>query len=197
MIEDGIIEPIGSGASHKVDVRIISATNRDLPSDIRAGLFREDLYYRLNRGEISLPPLRQRQSDIPKIALHILDRVNAGIKNSKRIHPDALSALAHHQWPGNVRALENVIERSALFAKHSVITVNDLAFTETDSSSNSLPFPVIGPGFSLESYLSEIRNHLYTEALAQTGGNKSAAARLLGVSPQAVGKFRKDGTASI
>jgi len=106
-------EALGSNHTHKVDVRIIAATNRSLTDEVREGRFREDLYYRLNVGEIRLPPLRDRRSDIPPIALNILDRINAHLRRPKRLAPKALTRLQAHVWPGNVRDLENVLERSS------------------------------------------------------------------------------------
>jgi len=103
VLQDGLVEPIGQAKAHKVDVRIVAATNRDLRKLVRQGKFREDLFYRLNVGEIKLPPLRERRSDIPKLALHILDRLNGSLRRPKRLSAEALSRLQSHNWAGNVR----------------------------------------------------------------------------------------------
>ena len=113
VLQDGLVEPIGAKTPRKIDVRIVAATNQDLGKAILQKDFRDDLYYRLNVGEIRLPPLRERRSDIPKIALNILDYVNKTLRRPKRLSPAALSRLQGHAWPGNVRELQNVIERSA------------------------------------------------------------------------------------
>ena len=114
VLQDGLVEPIGQAQPHAVDVRIVGATNRDLRKLIKQGNFREDLFYRLNVGEVKLPPLRDRRSDIPKLALHILDRLNSSLRRPKRLSSEALSRLQSHSWPGNVRDLENVIERATV-----------------------------------------------------------------------------------
>lgn len=190
VLQDGMIEPIGAVQAHKVDVRIIAATNQDLKKAIQQGRFREDLYYRLNVGEIRLPPLRERKSDIPQIALHILDRVNAGFKRPKRLSPDALSRLQSHPWPGNVRDLENVIERSLRLSKHDVLNADDLLISEPITSTDPLAaLPEPHEGFSLEQYLTSARKQLILRALESAKGNQSEAARLLGITPQAVSKF--------
>ena len=137
VLQDGVIEPLGAKKAHKVDVRIIAATNQDLSRAIRQGRFREDLYYRLNVGEIRLTPLRERKSDIPKIALSVLDRVNAGLRRPKRLSPGALSRLQGHSWPGNVRDLENVMERSVRLVRSDILEADDLLISEPVS------YPVI------------------------------------------------------
>jgi two-component system response regulator AtoC len=185
-----MVEPIGEKKSHKVDVRIIAATNQDLGKDVREGRFREDFYYRINVGEVQLPPLRERRSDIPKIALNILDRVNAILKRPKRLSPNALARLQNHSWPGNVRDLENVIERSVRLARQDILDPDDLMISDPITYADplsALPDPY--EGFSLEKYLTSARKQLILHALEMAEGNQSEAARLLGISPQAVHKF--------
>ena len=190
VLQDGILEPLGSPSMHRVDVRIIAATNRDLKQVIRQGKFREDLYYRLNVGELQLPALRDRRSDIPKLALHVLDRVNAGLRKPRRLAPSALSRLQNHSWPGNVRDLENVIERSLRLATKDVLEADDLLISEPITAIDPLArLPAPREGFSLEEFLASARKQLILRALEMTDGNQSAAARLLGMSPQAVHKF--------
>jgi Nif-specific regulatory protein len=190
VFEDGLVEPLGDTKAHKVNVRVIAATNQDIGKAIRKGKFREDLYYRLNVGEIQLPPLRERKSDIPKISLYILDRINNTLKIPKRLTPGALSRLQNHSWPGNVRDLENVIERSARLAKQKVLDADDLIISETVTNADTLAaLPEPGDNFSLERYLTSARKQLILRALELAKGNGSEAARLLGVTPQAVHKF--------
>ena len=190
VLEDGIIEPLGSSKPRKVDVRVVAATNRDIEQSIEKKEFREDLYYRLSFTVIRLPGLRERRADIPLIALKLLDRLNASLKKPKRLGPDALARLEAHSWRGNVRDLENVLGRSLLMAQQDVLTADDLLIDEPKSKKDplaSLPEP--HEGFSLEDYLKSVRKQLMLHALELSKNNKSAAARLLGISPQAVHKF--------
>lgn len=190
VLEDGLVDAIGAKKPRKVDVRVIAATNQNLARAIHQKEFREDLYYRLNIGEIKLPPLRERRSDIPKLALQVLDRVNATLKKPKRLSQAALARLQGHSWPGNVRDLRNVIERSARLSVKDVIDADDLIISEPalkEDPLKSLPEPA--EGFSMEEFLSSARKQLILRAVQATGGNQSEAARLLGVSPQAVHKY--------
>jgi transcriptional regulator with PAS, ATPase and Fis domain len=171
-------------------VRIVAATNQNLAKAIRQKEFREDLYYRLNVGEIRLPSLRERRSDIPKIALHVLDRINTTLKRPRRLSQAALARLQGHSWPGNVRDLQNVLERSARLTRNDVIDADDLILTEPvakDDPLSTLPEPT--EGFSIEGFLASARKQMVLRAMETAGGNRSEAARLLGVSPQAVHKY--------
>ena len=190
VLQDGLVEPVGQAKSHKVNVRIVAATNRDLRRLVRQGKFREDLFYRLNVGEIKLPPLRERRSDIPKLALSILDRLNSTLRHPKRLTADALSRLQSHDWPGNVRDLENAIERSALLCRRDVLNVDDILITEPITYADPLEaLPAPYEGFSMDGFLGSARKQLILRALEATKGNQSQAARLLGITPQAVHKF--------
>jgi len=190
VLEDGLVEPLGGKKAHKVDVRIIAATNQDIGKAIRKGKFREDLYYRLNVGEIRLPPLRERKTDIPKIALYTLDRINSTLRVPRRLTSDALVRLQNYSWPGNVRDLENVIERSARLAKQRVLDADDLIISDPVTYADPLAaLPEPDENFSLERYLTSARKQLILRALELAKGNRSEAARLLGVTPQAVHKF--------
>jgi transcriptional regulator with AAA-type ATPase domain len=189
VLQDGLVEPLGKKA-HKVNVRVIAATNQDLRRAIQRGKFREDLFYRLGVGEIRLPALRERKSDIPKMALHVLDRVNATLRRPRRLSPGALARLQNHAWPGNVRDLENVIERSARLARQDVLDADDLMISEPVTSADPLAaLPEPRAGFSLDAYLTSARKQLILHALEIAKGNQSEAARLLGLTPQAVHKF--------
>lgn len=189
-LQDGVVEPIGQAKAHKVDVRIVGATNRNLRNLVRNGKFREDLFYRLNVGEIKLPPLRERRSDIPKLALHILDRLNNSLRRPKRLSGAALSRLQAHSWAGNVRDLENVIERSARLCRHDVLDADDLLITEPVTYADpldALPDPY--EGFSINDFLGSARKQMILRALEAASGNQSQASRMLGITPQAVHKF--------
>ncbi len=190
VLQDGIVEPIGQTKGHAVDVRVIAATNRDLRKQIRKGNFREDLYYRLNLGEIKLPSLRERRSDIPKLALHILERLNGSLKRQRRLTTNALSRLQAHNWEGNIRDLENVIERSVRLSRVGVLDASDMLINEPISYTDPLDaLPEPYEGFSLDDFLSSARKQMILRALEAANGNQSQAARMLGITPQAVHKF--------
>ena len=125
-LQEGEVEPVGGRRSVKVDVRIISATNRDLIADVKAGRFREDLFYRLHVFPISVPPLRQRTEDIPELARHFLARIAAEEgKRVRGIDAEAMALLAAHRWPGNVRQLENAIFRAVVLTDGEQISVHE------------------------------------------------------------------------
>ncbi|MGV8118317.1 MAG: sigma 54-interacting transcriptional regulator [Candidatus Xenobiia bacterium LiM19] len=191
-LQDGYIEAIGAMKPHKVNVRIIAATNLNLKKAIKTGTFREDLFFRLSVGIINVPSLRERRSDIPKIALHVLDRVNERLKRAKRFSTGSLKVLQSHPWPGNVREMENAIERTARLVKKDIIEPEDIEFLDSidaTESQSSLPEP--DEGFSLDEYMVDLRRKLINRALEIAQGNQSRAARLLGITPQAVSKFLK------
>lgn len=190
VLQDGLVEPIGQAKAHKVDVRIVGATHRDLRKLVRQGKFREDLFYRLNVGEIKLPPLRERRSDIPKLALHILDSLNGSLRRPKRLSAEGLSRLQSHNWAGNVRDLENVIERSVRLCRNDVLDADDLLITEPVTYADPLDaLPEPYEGFSLDEFLGSARKQMILRALEAANGNQSQAARMLGITPQAVHKF--------
>lgn len=190
VLQDGLVETVGQPKAHKVEVRIIGATNRDLRKLVRQGKFREDLFYRLNVGEITLPPLRDRRSDIPKLALHILDKLNGSLRRPKRLSAEALSRLQSHSWEGNVRDLENVIERSVRICRQDVLEADDLLITEPVTYADPLgALPEPYEGFSMDEFLGSARKQMIFRALEAARGNQSQAARMLGITPQAVHKF--------
>jgi len=126
VLQDGVVEPVGSPSGHKLDVRLIAATNIDVQSAIKEGDLREDLYYRLKVGTCHLLPLRQRRSDIPRLALSFLDRFNTVHGKGVRFSAEAMTWLRHQPWPGNIRELQNTVEAAALFAGSGIIDVQDL-----------------------------------------------------------------------
>jgi DNA-binding NtrC family response regulator len=166
--------PLGATKAIPVRARIIAATNRNLEEALHAGTFREDLYYRINVFPIVLPPLRERREDIPELINHFL-RKYGGPKAA--IEPDALVALMHYAWPGNVRELENVVERTVIMTGGGVITRADLPAHIVHSTAPSSPVEIPHEGLALE----EVERHLIVRALDKAGGNKTEAARLLGV----------------
>ncbi|HEY8241069.1 MAG TPA: sigma 54-interacting transcriptional regulator [Kiritimatiellia bacterium] len=190
VLEDGMVEPVGAAKGYAVDVRVIAATNRDLKAMVAGRTFREDLYYRLSFGIIRLPPLRERRTDIRPLALHALARVNRTLRTPKQLSPEAIERLEQQEWRGNVRDLENVIGRSALLARADVLDAADLVIEDpvrADDPLSMLPTP--NESFSLEGFLDSARKQLILRALDIAGGSQAGAARLLGVTPQAVHKF--------
>ena len=125
VLQEREFEPVGSSKTHKVDVRVIAASNRDLAADSRTGRFRADLYYRLNVFPIDLPSLRERRDDIPLLANYFMQRAARKLgKRLDRIEPRSLERLTNHTWPGNIRDLQNVIERAAILADGAELIVN-------------------------------------------------------------------------
>ena len=193
VLQDGIIEPLGSTESKQVKVRVVTATNRNLPEEIKKGRFREDLYYRLRGGEIRLPALRERRSDIVRLALHILERVNASLRYPKRFTQEALVRLEKYDWPGNVRELEFVLERSARLARKAMLDADDILIdTPVPEADPFAALPEPHSGFSMNDYLKSVRKQLMLRALEMTGWKQTQAAKLLGITSQAVHKFIQD-----
>ena len=190
VINDGVVQRLGSTAPRRVDVRIIAASNRDLRKEVSAGRFREDLYFRLEVVQIKLPALRERRSEIPELALILLRQINQLREKPRQLTTGALARLERQPWPGNVRDLLNVLERSVLYARDDVIEAGDLIISCDPSAKD--PFAVLpepSDGFKVEEYLAQVRNKLFLRALEASKGNQTAAAELLGVSKQAVSKF--------
>lgn len=193
VLQDGMVEPLGEEKGHKVNVRLIAATNRDVGLAISEGTFRRDLYYRLNIGEIRLPSLRERRSDIPILALYFLDELNRRLKIPKTFSPDALAFLQGQEWPGNIRELRNIIHRAVLISRERIISPEDLKPVQKGVQGSVLDLlPEPYPGFSVDQMMSDIRKQMFDKALQKTKGNQSEAARLLGLSPQAVSKYLKE-----
>jgi two-component system, NtrC family, response regulator AtoC len=182
VLQEREFERVGDGKAIKVDVRVIAATNADLLKMVKAGTFREDLYYRLNVILVELPPLRDRKEDIPLLVHHFTAKYStAGSK--ALVSQDAMRRLMAYQWPGNVRQLENVIERGiALLGGRSTIEASDLPPEVQATPLTYMPsveFP--DTGVDLQGTVDQIERDLILRALARTGGNKSAAAALLKV----------------
>jgi len=158
----------------RVDVRIITATNRDLAEEVKAGRFREDLYYRLNVVTIPLPPLRERREDIPILVEHFLTNRQLGAARS-RITPEAMQALLQYDWPGNVRELANVLERAQILAEDHFITIDDLPEGFVSAA------PDAGTAGVDPLHLCEVERRHVLEVLRLVKGNKVHAAKALGI----------------
>jgi DNA-binding NtrC family response regulator len=175
--QTGEFSAVGSSKVRRCDVRILSATNADLASEVAAGRFREDLLYRLNTVEIQLPPLRDRREDVPALAAHFLRRQAARYRSAvAELAPAALQALLDHDWPGNVRELEHVIERAVLLAQGGVVQADDLNLRRRRPDGAS---PL--EGMTLE----EVERLLVEKALVRHAGNVTEAAKTLGLSRSA------------
>ncbi len=183
VLQEGEIRRVGGSASKKVDVRVVSATSRDLSADVGGGRFREDLYFRLNVFCLQLPPLRERVEDIPLLAEHFLNRYGRSDDGQTlHIEPDAMRSLMAHRWPGNVRELENVVERACILCEGGRITsaclpssvrLHDEQYQcESDDDEN----------LSIKKAENSIERELIRKALAKTGGNRTHAAKMLEIS---------------
>lgn len=181
VLQERELERLGSNKTRLIDVRVIAATNVDLRAALENGSFREDLYYRLNVVPINIPPLRARAEDIPYLAEHFLNRLSREAGRQIRLSDAALEKLLGWHWPGNVRELENVLERSVVLATRDTLQADDVridsAPARAAASDTFLP-----AGMSLEQY----EQSLIREALRRAEGNKSQAARLLGLTRNAL-----------
>jgi transcriptional regulator with PAS, ATPase and Fis domain len=165
---------VGGTQARKVDARIIAATNRDLEAAVKEGTFREDFYYRLNVFPIRVPSLRERAEDIPELAAHAMRRRG---DDPSRLSAEVVEVLSRYPWPGNIRELENVIERAAIIAGARPIGLEHLPRTLIESAPSATPDTLLRPGFSLD----QLERDVIHQALARARGNKTEAAKLLGI----------------
>ena len=180
-LQEREFERVGGNQTLRVDVRIVAATNRDLKKRVAEGLFREDLYYRLNVVAVEMPPLRARPSDVPLLSTFFLRRYSEeNGKTIRRFSDDALASLSHYEWPGNVRELENAVERAVVICSGDEIRAEDLAPTIRAPSTKSA-VPQI-PGATLAA----IERHAILRTLEQTGGSTARAAEILQISPRKI-----------
>ena len=186
MLQEKEFERVGGEATIRVNVRVISATNKDLKLEVSEGRFREDLYYRLHIVPIQLPPLRDRREDIPSLVSHFIaklaPRTNPRVSG---IADDALGRLMSYHWPGNVRELENAIEQALVFAEGERITVTALPeFLRGDEGEGTLALPK--GEMSLPEILEDLERQLILKAFRKAGGVKTETARLLGIKTSAL-----------
>jgi len=182
VLQEGTLERLGGGETVAVDVRIIAATNTDLPAMVATGRFREDLYYRLNVINLELPPLRRRGDDVTLLANFFLAKYNA--KNSKHLSgftPAALEVLGRYGWPGNVRELENAVERAVVLSRQSQVDVDALP-PNVVAGRARLEQVVIPVGCTLR----DAEMELIQATLESTGGDKEMAARILGIAARTI-----------
>jgi len=184
VLQDREFERLGGTKTHKVDVRLVAATNRDLRAALEEGTFREDLYYRLNVVAIDIPPLRDHKEDIPALVNLFLERyAKESAKPVTAVTPKALIKLTEYHWPGNIRELQNIIERGVTLSSGTTLDTADIYLDDHAArpSSSSTPH-VLPPGMTLEQWEDET----IREALRRAHGNKSQAARALGLSRNAL-----------
>jgi two-component system response regulator HydG len=181
VLQEREFEPLGSTRTVKVDIRIIAASNKVLLDEVKKGTFREDLFYRLNVVPIHLPPLRDRKEDIPLLAEHFLKIYNE--KNNKNVqgfHPRALDALMRYSWPGNIRELENIVERSVIFSREDYVLFSELPEIIREASGDTLSQEV-REGFKPGMTIREMERELIIRTLEDNDGNRTRTARILGI----------------
>jgi two-component system, NtrC family, nitrogen regulation response regulator NtrX len=178
-LQEQIVEPVGGTSSVKVDVRVIAATNKDLPTEIRAGRFREDLYFRLNVIPIFVPPLRDRDADVPLLAEHfMIEFAREYGRRPKQLDAGAAAGLRSYRWPGNVRELRNVIERLMIMVPGETIALSDLAFLDGGAMATA---DQPAPALPLHEARERFERDYILRALAAQHGNISRTADALGV----------------
>jgi two-component system nitrogen regulation response regulator NtrX len=182
VLQEQVMEAVGGSTRIRVDARVLAATNKDLRAEIRAGRFREDLYFRLNVVPISVPPLRERRADIPLLADHFMAVLAKEYgRRAKRFEPDASDTLQRYSWPGNVRELRNVIERLMIMVPGDRVTARDLLFLEQGAGQGPSPDPDAAPIIPLHDARDDFERQYILRALAAQQGNISRTADVLGV----------------
>jgi DNA-binding NtrC family response regulator len=206
VLQESEFERVGGIKTLKVDVRLITATNRDLARECAAGNFREDLYYRLNVVPVHIPPLRERREDIPMLVEHFITKFNDRLKKSiEGVAPDAEARLLSHHWPGNIRELENVLERTILFCEGPRIRARDLP--PEIAMTMATPAPIAATGSQppelvaaraaslkeiVRAETERVERELIMRALEETGGNVTQAARRLKISRKSLQNKMKE-----
>lgn len=191
VLQENEIRMIGDTKVKKIDVRVIAATSRNLNDEVKAGVFREDLFYRLNVLPVRLPPLRERTEDIALLSQYFIDRFNIKLgKDIKGIAPAAISLLLKHNWPGNVRELENVIERAVILSEKMILLPENLP-AELGAKTGTSRMDDFFKGFSIKAARKIMEKRLITRALEATGNNRTKAAQLLEIShPSLLSKIK-------
>ncbi len=185
VLQERTVRPVGGETEVEVDVRVVAATNRELEEEVARGAFRSDLYYRLNVIELRLPPLRQRQTDIALLAEHFLTRHKAGLPREIRgFSPEARKHLEQYDYPGNVRELENMIERAVTLADGPLIEVADLPERKTTTPPLGVAAATVFPeeGIDLDRMIADFERGIVEQAMERAGGVRKRAAGLLGIS---------------
>ena len=194
VLQDNEVRPVGDSKSLQIDVRVIAATSKKLEEEIKKGSFREDLYYRLNVITVKIPPLRERTEDIPLLCKYFIGRFNEILaKDISGLAPEAMARLLEYHWPGNVRQLENAIERAMVIADDSLLLPEHFA-AELRYNDSHMQKETVFEGLSLKAAQKVVEKKLITQALDETGGNRTRAARLLEIShPSLLSKIKAYG----
>jgi two-component system response regulator PilR (NtrC family) len=205
-IQEKAVRPVGANAEQATDVRLLSATHKNLAAEVEAGRFRNDLYYRINVIDVYVPSLRERMEDLPELAETLLQRIARVEGNTDaRLEPSAITALCDYNFPGNVRELENMLERALALSDGASITADDLQFSNTPPRNHAATesrqgnhSPAKGPEAdasaaygNLEGYLEDIEREIIRKALEESRWNKTATAKLLGISFRSL-RYRLD-----
>ncbi|SFJ68732.1 sigma-54-dependent transcriptional regulator [Planctomicrobium piriforme] len=183
VLQDREFEPVGGNTTHKVDIRLILATNEDLEARVRSGEFRQDLFYRINVISVTQPPLRERLGDIPLLVAHYLEEFNSQTGKKVREFDDhAMHALQRYNWPGNVRELVNVVERAIVLSKSDVVGIGDLPeHLRRDEHDTAYAVTRLLGRAGLKSALADPERQIIIDALEQQGWNRQETARVLGI----------------
>ncbi len=183
VLQEEEIRRVGAAVSKKINVRVVSATSRDLEADVKAGIFREDLYFRLNVFCLQLPPLRDRIEDIPLLAEHFINSISHGrAMETLSFEPDAMRSLMAYSWPGNIRELQNAIERAAILCEGDRIKNSTLPPSVQSAVSTQQRGAGLDEDLSIKKAEDAIERDLIRRALTKTGGNRTQAARILEIS---------------
>lgn len=184
VLQEGTVRPLGATSDTPVDVRVLASTVRDLRSEVEHGRFREDLFYRLHVVSVAVPPLRAREGDVPLLVEHFLAQLTDRLGLAKlTVAPETMRLLTDYAWPGNVRQLENVLERAAVLSETQTLSPHDFP----DVQRRSLPPPGFGDDeLSIKKLSRDLEERLIRRALEKTGGNRTAAAKLLEISHRAL-----------
>jgi two-component system response regulator AtoC len=180
VLQEGEFERVGGHQTLRVDVRVIAATHRDLVRAIEAGRFREDLYYRVNVLSVTVPPLRERPDDLPALVEHFLARAAGAMHKHVSIGPETLALLQRYRWPGNIRELENVIERAVVLTDGPAIRATDLP-KEITGLSGEVAQAFVDPNLSLDEKMARLEREAILRTLEETGWNQTRAAKRLGL----------------
>jgi len=200
VLQEREFERVGGNETLSIDVRVIAATHRDLEVMVMEGSFREDLYYRLNVVPIAIPPLRERQEDIPALLDHFLERCNQENKRAIQFKEDVVRLISGYHWPGNIRELHNCVERLVVMATTEKVSLSNIPeplrpYFDHMRSVRNVSGPKVGqkkPSGTLSSSLDAIEEDRLKDALRQSGGVKAKAGRILGLTPRQVAyKMRK------
>jgi len=177
-LQERVVFRVGDSKPERIDIRIVAATNRVLEEEIRAGRFREDLYYRLNVARFQLPPLRERREDIPDLLTFFLEKYSRKMGSRPRLHDTVVEALMHYDFPGNIRELEHMIEQAVALVQNGVITADDLL-----PPAQNAPLATAAGGRALADVVDAAERAAIEGALRESDGSRERAAEVLNISP--------------